>query len=116
MAGAPYQVNLSFTDDETYSFAIFLDALGGAEIEWPEYRPEYSVTRLCGSRVIYTIDNGLVVDESLNRITAVLRDLALRPGVYRHGLRFYHIPTDTYCQLFDGQVTITEGNFPRGAI
>lgn len=112
MAGAGYAVNLSFTDDETFSFVADLDP-GEFVIPWPEYRVEYAIRRGCGAPQVFTLDDGVSVDPFINRIFIRSDTLKLRPGTYPHGLRLFHVPTEGYEQVFDGVVTISEGNFPR---
>lgn len=115
MAGAGYTVDKAFTDDETFEFAVALTSAGDEPIPWDQYSADYSLTD-CGRSV------ALLTDASAGGIEATEIDgeqiltisapwLRLRPGAYRHGLRLTHIETGKASQLFDGTITITEGNF-----
>ncbi|MFC0282399.1 hypothetical protein ACFFJB_14910 [Camelimonas abortus] len=113
MAGAGYSVDLSFTDDEAFEFAVALSSATDEPIEWDDYRAEYSVRREDQQLALLTSDNGIDADviDGEFLLTISSPSLALEPGCYRHGLRLVEIETGKAAQLFDGIITITEGNF-----
>lgn len=111
MSGAAFEFNLTGTDDESFGFTLKLTAPDGSPLVWGDYIFEYSLEG-CGMQLRLTEGNGLAVNVAGNAI-ACFPDpvLRLRPGQYRHGLRYTHVATDFTTQQFAGRVTISEGNF-----
>lgn len=109
---AAYECNVSCTDDETFLLTLELLKSDGTVFEVADYTFEYSL-RGCGAP-----------DLTLNETSGIVKDaptgtLTISPGVadrlargtYSHGLRKTDIITGQVDQIFDGTVTVTEGNF-----
>lgn len=115
MAGAGYSVDQAFTDDETFEWSLALSSAGDDPIIWDDYRAEYTLTREgCSiARMSDESAGGIEASEIDGELILTISDqsLKLRPGTYRHGLRLVEIETGRETQIFDGTVTITEGNF-----
>lgn len=109
MANAPYEVNVSGTDDETFLFAIPFEQEDGTAFPFESYSIEYVVTKGGGQRLFLTLGNGITV----NAPDVVFRAArgSLRNGEYQHGCRIKHLTTGDEFQVFDGTVSIGEGNF-----
>lgn len=112
MAGAAYQVNVSATDDETFEFTCEWKLADGSDFPWADYSYAYELKRDCRAILSLTGGAGLAVDPGENTITVQPPDtMRLCAGQYRHGCRIIHTATGKTIQVFDGSVTITEGNF-----
>jgi len=115
MAGAGYSVDKTFTDDETFEWSLALTSAGDEPIIWDDYRAEYTLTREGCSVARLTDESagGIEASEIDGELILTISDpsLKLRPGTYRHGLRLIEIANNKATQIFDGTVTITEGNF-----
>jgi hypothetical protein len=105
---SPYEVNVTGTDDETFMFVIPFENSDGSAFPFGQYEIEYSLTH-CGSQRLFltqadgiSIDNGSVIFSSGETI---------RKGTYEHGCRVRRIVSGQLIQVFDGTVTIGEGNF-----
>jgi hypothetical protein len=115
MGAAPYQFDLSLSDDATPEFSLEWTMEDGSDFPWAEYTVEYSVHRegwlawTCGWSTL-TEDTGVTVDPSANLVTVTLAQ-HVRPGQYAHGCRVKHIETGKSVQIFDGTLNIIEGNF-----
>lgn len=109
---APYSVSFSLTDDTTFGWEAALGVKGEDPFPWEGARAEYSIRDDCGRRVLdMTSDqDGLWADAETSRVVCSLPSLRLRPGTYQHGLRLTYPETGVAFQVFDGSVTITEGN------
>jgi hypothetical protein len=112
MAGAAYQVNVSATDDETFEFTCEWTLADGSDFPWADYAYAYELKRDRRLVLSLTGGDGLLITAENNKIT-VQPPMTTRlcPGVYRHGCRITHIENGKTIQVFDGTVTITEGNF-----
>ncbi|AOO81667.1 hypothetical protein [Bosea vaviloviae] len=112
MAGAAYQVNVSATDDETFAFTCEWTLADGSDFPWADYAYAYELKRERRPVLSLTSSDGLAVDASENTITFQPPEaMRLCAGRYRHGCRITHTATGKTIQVFDGFVTITEGNF-----
>lgn len=106
---APYEVNVTGTDDETYAFSVPFENADGSAFPFSDFAIEYSVAQ-CGSPVLsLTQGNGITVVGS--SVTFKAARGSLKVGEYQHGCRIRHKTTGDETQVFDGSVTITEGNF-----
>ena len=110
--GAAYEATISMTDDETFLFTVEPRTAAGAAPAWAEFTFEYSLIG-CGNDLDLTEGSGLTIDEAEDTVTIgpVDRTTRLRCGQYRHGLRMTEIASGITTQLFDGTVTVTQGNF-----
>lgn len=108
---AAYECTVSCTDDETFILTLELMKSNGDPFEVDDYAFEYALTG-CGSDLLLDEANGITKD-SVSATLAISPgvDYRLRPGTYRHGLRKRNISNDQVDQIFDGAVTVTEGNF-----
>lgn len=109
--GAPYEATGSMTDDESFGFAVKIEKPDGSSITWADYSFEYEISG-CGVKLVLDESDGITIDDVNDLATiAADPDYRLRAGQYRHGFRCTQIATGTVAQLFDGTVTVTEGNF-----
>ncbi|WP_262268616.1 hypothetical protein [Microvirga yunnanensis] len=108
-SSAPYQFCLSASDDATVLFALDFALDGETDFPFEEYEFAYSVGG-CGSSVLLTVGNGLTVDAPT--MTFRIEKGVLPVGDYPHGLRATSTVTGDIVQIFDGTLTINEGNFP----
>ncbi len=107
---AAYQATTQMTDDESFGFAIAIQN-AGVSLPLDEYEFEYVVIG-CGENLKLDQTNGVSVD--LNDSLVVVEpgpDRRLRPGLYSQGFRAKHITSGKVVQLFDGTITVSEGNF-----
>lgn len=112
MAGAAYQHNLSLTDDESFAFSVESKLSDGSDFPWADYTHAYSLMRENGAVFALSEDDGITITEALN-VISFEKDPAyrLQVGTYRHGYRITHTSSGAVFQIFDGSVTVTEGNF-----
>lgn len=108
---AAYQCDVSLTDDETFVLNLELLRTDGDPFDVADYAFEYSLQG-CGVSQLLDESDGITVDTP----TAALVispgvDFRLAAGSYQHGLRKRDIVSDQVEQIFDGTVTVTEGNF-----
>lgn len=109
--GAAYEATGCLTDDESFGFTMELKAASGGAAALSGYSFEY-VLEGCGAKLALNEANGITVDDANDIIVvAAAPDYRLRAGQYRHGFRMTQISTGFVTQLFDGPVTVTEGNF-----
>lgn len=109
MANAPYEVNVSGTDDETFLFAIPFENEDGTAFPFDSYAIEYVVAK-SGHRLLHlTQENGISIDGE-DVVFRADRG-SLRKGEYQHGCRIKHLITGDEFQVFDGAVVIGEGHF-----
>lgn len=110
--GAAYECTIAMTDDETFLFNVIPQTAAGAVPVWADYSFEYALNG-CGVTLTLTEASGINVDtvNDLVSIGPADRTYRLPAGEYRHGLRITEISSDIVTQLFDGLVTVTEGNF-----
>lgn len=109
--GAPYEINVSGTAAETFSWTEKVELPAGTLIA--DYAFEYSVE----CKFVLTEDDGITV--SIDPDSANIANVTFsRPqgtfcaGQYPHGCRLRHLATDALIQWFDGNITLTTGNFP----
>lgn len=108
---ASYECTVSCTDDETFILTLILLKSNGDLFEVDEYAFEYSL-KGCGADTTLTEGAGISVDIPSSTLTISPGvDVRLRQGIYNHGLRKTNLATSQVDQIFDGTVTVTEGNF-----
>jgi len=105
---APYEFTFSASDDATVLFALDFALDDEESFPFDEYDFEYSVNN-CGSSVLLTVDDGLTIDDPT--ITFRIEKGVLPVGQYPHGLRATNKISGDIFQIFDGTLTINEGNF-----
>jgi hypothetical protein len=108
---APYEAIINITDDETLLFSIEPRTVAGAIPPLDDYTYLYSLQGN-GVNMRLTEDDGVDVDAIGGRVTIgpTDRGYRLRPGLYKHGFVMTTIASNVTQQLFDGSVTVTEGN------
>lgn len=107
---APYEVNVSGSDDETFAFSLPFENTDGTPFDFDAYVVEYVVSSDGGGRYLFLTDtSGITIGDSILTIQADRG--RVRPGVYSHGCRLREIATGFEFQVFDGTVTISEGAF-----
>lgn len=126
MAGAPFSVNASFSDDETIQIAALLQDSDGGVLDTSDMLFEYAVnpqggpvedwdSSLYGTSsapiLVTQVGGGITVDLPSGQLIITVAMGRLSPGVYSHGCRFKSISGGKYVQLFDGLLTISEGEF-----
>lgn len=106
---APFEVNVSGTDDETFTFSIPIENDDGSPFPFADYAHEYAVSR-DGRRVLFMSEgDGVTIAAPLITFRAPTGRLAA--GRYEHGYRLRSLATGDEIQIFDGTVTLTEGSF-----
>lgn len=105
---APYEVNVTASDDETFAFSIPFEKADGTAFDFDDWVVEYSVAGR-GPRMLLTIGDGITIGDSVVAFQASRG--RLQPGIYDHGCRIKQISSGFEIQVFDGTVTITEGAF-----
>lgn len=106
---APYEVNVTGTDDETFAFSIPFENSDGTAFPFADYEIEYSVRK--GGSVRLHLTQGAGIDIQPPAVTFKAARGSLKEGEYSHGCRIRHVSTGEEFQVFDGSVTISEGNF-----
>lgn len=106
---APYEVNVSFSDDEAFAFCISFAMADETDFPFEDYAVEYSVRREGSDRISLTEDNGISISAPVVIFDA--GNSPLRKGEYNHGCRIRHLTTGNIYQVFTGSVTIGEGEF-----
>jgi hypothetical protein len=107
---AAYQATTTLTDDESFGFAVTIQS-EGESVALGDYAFEYEV-RGCGENLSLDMANGITIDLADNLVIVDPgSDRRLKAGQYRHGFRAKHIESGRVVQLFDGTVTVSEGNF-----
>lgn len=108
MAGAPYRADVALSDDATFELPpVEIAVADGTAFPFGDYAFEYSVAGL----PLFTQADGIAVQADQNAIVISRPTARLPVGRYPHGLRYREIATGRVSQLFDGTLTITEGNF-----
>lgn len=108
MAGAPYTIDCTWSDDETPTFALACLASGGSALDTSSMTFEYVVRDSCDAKVTtLTQGAGITNGGATGAITFTLPTLAV--GRYSHGCRFS--VSGVYTQLFDGSIVVSEGDF-----
>lgn len=102
---APYSVNVTGTDDETFAFTVPFEMADGTAFPFSDYEIEYSVH----GQFILTQGNGITI--TAPNVEFKKPDGPLCKGTHEHGCRVRHIASGDVFQVFDGTVTIGEGNF-----
>lgn len=108
MANAPYEVNVSGTDDETFMFVLPFENSDGSAFPFDQYEIEYSLIQSGCQRLLLTQAAGITIDSGSVIFSA---GSPIQQGAYQHGCRIRRITTGQLIQVFDGTVTIGEGNF-----
>lgn len=108
---AAYECTASCTDDETFVLTLELLKTDGSPFEVDDYAFEYSIQG-CGDAQLLDETSGISKDP----VNAVLTispgvDYRFKRGTYQHGLRKRELSSGQVDQIFDGTVTVTEGNF-----
>lgn len=106
---APYEVNVTGSDDETYTFSIPFENADGAAFPFDDYEIEYVVSSDGRPDLRLTQGDGITIDAP--EVTFKAARGRLCKGEYKHGCRLRHLATGDEFQVFDGNVTISEGNF-----
>lgn len=106
---APYEVNVTGTDDEAFVFTIPFENSDGTAFPFAEYEIEYSVKKGGSPRLLLTQGDGITIADSV--VTFDGGNSPLSVGEYAHGCRIRNIESGKFFQVFDGSVTISEGNF-----
>jgi hypothetical protein len=109
MANAPYEVNVSGTDDETFAFTVEFEMTDESGFPFADYAIEYAVTRRGSTVLRLTQGNGITVETPTIEFRAPRG--ALCAGQYEHGCRIRHLSSGDQFQVFNGSVTINEGSF-----
>lgn len=112
MAGAAYQVNATVTDDESFGFTCEWKIDDGTDFPWADFTYEYEIGAHCSPSYALTVGSGLTIDPDANLISFQLdADQRLSVGQHPHGCRLTDIATGRVLQVFDGTITVTDGNF-----
>lgn len=108
---AAYECTVSCTDDETFILTLELMKANGDPFEVGDYAFEYSVQG-CGENRLLDEASGITKD-TINATLTISPgvDFRFKRGTYQHGLRKSNLTTGQVDQIFDGTVTVTEGNF-----
>lgn len=111
MSGAAYECTVMCTDDESFVLTLMMLDADSAPFDVANYEFEYSI-KGCGIDKLLTQDAGITIDvpSATATITPGL-DYRFARGTYNHGFRKRNLTTDQVDQIFDGTVTVTEGNF-----
>lgn len=111
MSGAAYECTVLCTDDESFVLTLTMLDADGEPFEVDDYDFEYSV-KGCGTELLLTEGSGITIDSPTATAT-ITPGLTYRlaRGSYTHGFRKTNIATGQVDQIFDGTVTVTEGNF-----
>ena len=111
MAGAPYQLDMTFSDDATFEFSAVWTMKDGSDFPWSSFDVHYVLRDECGIRLGLEQGAGILVTPAANVVSFVNAGTALRPGRYRHACRIRDITNGQFIQVFDGTVLIEEGGF-----
>lgn len=108
---APYECLIDMTDDETFLFTVEPRDDDNNAPTWANVSFEYCLNG-CGVSLTLTDGQGIEIDEGDGTLTIGPpdRDYRLRPGQYKHGFAMRDIASGIVTQLFDGSVSVTEGN------
>lgn len=112
MAGAPYSIRASFSDDETLSLSLALENADGTALDVTNLTLEYAVRDDAGDQaLLLTEGNGVAITRPGAVVTITASPGLLSAGAYTHGGRLKDTTTNRYVQLFDGPLDIHEGAF-----
>lgn len=112
MAGAPYSVKASFSDDETLSLSLVLENADGTALDMAGLTVEYGVLDDQGcQQLLLTEGSGVTITRPGAAVTITAAPGSLAPGSYDHGCRLKDTSANRYTQLFDGPLAIHEGTF-----
>jgi hypothetical protein len=109
MGNAPYEVAVSGTDDETFTFSLPFENEDGSAFPFSDYTIEYAVS--CDGRPSFTLTQSTGITVQSGVVTFASAPRTLRPGRYTHACRIKSVANGTYTQVFDGPVSIDEGGF-----
>ena len=112
---APYRVNISGTDDETFEWTQEWVQDDGTAFPFEDYTIEYVVSYDKGGEVLYLTSSteGVVVDAPNVIFGGV--GYSLQEAHYRHGCRIVDV-TGRMIQMFDGEIIIDDGGFSSRAL
>ena len=114
---APYRVNISGTDDETFEWSQEWEQEDGTAFPFEDYTIEYVVAYDKGGEVLsLTSDDDAGVTVAEPNVVFGGVSYTLEEGHYRHGCRIVHNTTGKMTQVFDGEVVITDGGFSSRAL
>src|SRR5690349_19059570 len=106
---APYEFNFSASDDATVLFALDFELEDETNFPFDRYGFEYVVRRCGGPAVLLTVGDGLTIDAPA--LNFRVEKGVLPVGQHPHGLRAISTITGDVVQIFDGTLSINEGNF-----
>jgi hypothetical protein len=113
---APYRVNISGTDDETFEWTQEWVQEDGTAFPFADYTIEYVIARALGGEVVaMTSDGSEGVAVDAPNVTFGGLGYALDEGHYRHGCRIVDV-TGRIVQVFDGEIVIDDGGFSSRAL
>lgn len=108
--GAPYQVDVTLSTDDTLRFAVELEGVDGGAFPWADNTLEYAVSTDGGQVCRIAQGAGITVDPLTDQATILLPSL-VAPGVYSHACRTIANADLKPTLLFDGALTILRGSF-----
>jgi hypothetical protein len=108
---APYRVNISGTDDETFEWSQEWEQEDGTAFPFEDYTIEYVVRWDSGGEVFAMSSDDAGVTVAAPNVTFGGLEYTLLEGHYLHGCRIVHNSTGKMSQVFDGEVTISDGGF-----
>jgi hypothetical protein len=114
-SGTPYNVPMSFTDDESVYFVSQWEYIDGTPYHLDEVKIEWSV-RDANDCPVLLLSEGKGITKGSNTIdgATIIFDAGvtrLSPGRYAHGCRITQISTGRSQQIWDGSIIIGEGQF-----
>lgn len=111
---AAYECTISCTDDETFILTLILTNTDGTVFPVNDYSFEYSAK---GSPdcVLLNETDGVTKDAVTGALTITPgMSYRFKRGLYQHGLRKTNSSTGQVDQIFDGSLSVSEGNFNAG--
>jgi hypothetical protein len=112
---APFDISLSFSDDETYVFALEFRNNDGSIMDLSTSEFDYVLrTRSADPSTVFEISSSPVNGITKDLVTGVVTFRAPSnptPAQYEHGCLWTLTASGDARQLFDGLVDISEGNF-----
>jgi hypothetical protein len=109
---APYEAIINTTDDETFVFVVEPRTAAGVAPTWADYDFRYALNGN-GINLVLNEGSGITIDEIKGQIIINAgASYRLQPGIYKHGLLMTQTTSKIAQQLFDGSVTVSQGNLP----
>jgi len=112
---APFDISLSFSDDETYVFALEFRNNDGTVMDLSGSEFDYVLrTRVTDPSAVFALSSSPAVGITKDLPNGVLTfraPIKPEPGQYEHGCLWTLASSGDARQLFDGLVDISEGNF-----